>query len=51
MPKPIVGPCGGFNEPPCPPVPATEPQKETPPEQPEMPKGDDGPVSEPEQLP
>jgi hypothetical protein len=29
MPKPIVGPCGGPNQPPCPPVPATEPKKES----------------------
>ncbi len=35
MPKPIVGPCGGPNQPPCPPEPATEP------------KGDDGPTAEP----
>lgn len=47
MPKPIIGPCGGPNQPPCPPEPATESKKgsglrETPP----APKGEDGPPLE-----
>ena len=35
MAKPMPFPCGGPNQPPCPPVPASEP------------KGDDGPKHEP----
>ena len=37
MPKPVIGPCGGVGQPPCPPEPATT----------QKPKGDDGPIKEP----
>lgn len=39
MPKPIVGPCGGPDQPPCPPTPATQSGLRTEPL-----KGDDGPA-------
>lgn len=39
MPGPKTQPCGGINQPPCPPVPASEPKPKV-----EPPKGDDGDV-------
>lgn len=43
MPKPKMGPCGGPNQPPCPPEPATKTESGL---RQEPPKGDDGPIKD-----